>query len=255
MPSNYRTYRFTCHGALSDFLDPERVGKSFSVARCRDSTVKDSLESFGIPHPEIALITMDGCPVSFSTCLNDCEVVEAYPAHDHPNVAPQDILPFKPEGKPRFLLDVHLGVLAKHLRLLGIDTQFQSKDPGDAALARKAGREGLILLTRDIGLLKRSAVRYGRYVRARHGEEQVREIVDHYELLPHIRPFTRCSLCNSLLSEIDKNEVREIVPEQVFQRHETFCRCAGCDQVYWKGTHFDRLSEIIEGLKQSAKKA
>jgi uncharacterized protein with PIN domain len=148
-------------------------------------------------------------------------------------------------GQPRFVLDTHLGQLARDLRMLGFDTLYRN-DYGDAELAQIACQEPRILLTRDRGLLKRSIVTYGRYVRATDPRLQIAEIVRHYELAGRMMPLQRCITCNGLLHPARKEDVLNRLAPKTRQFFHEFSQCENCGQIYWKGSHYDHLRQFIE---------
>jgi len=198
MPST-ATFHFA--GNLNDFLPRQQRGQPISHAFDWRASIKDMIESLGVPHPEIEALQVNGAPVNFEYTVQDGDVIHAYPILAAPSV---DLL-LRPAlaMPPRFILDQHLGRLAAYLRMLGLDTRYRN-DYHDEELAQVSHDEGRVLLTRDVGLLKRSLVIYGYFVRATHREQQVLEIADRYQLRPHIRPFRHCLNCNGLLPELQR---------------------------------------------------
>jgi uncharacterized protein with PIN domain len=150
-----------------------------------------------------------------------------------------------PPDPPRFVLDAHLRRLAVYLRLLGIDTSWW---PGadDPDLARVSGEEERILLTRDLGLLKRSAVSHGRFVRARKPREQLSEVVARYGLADHAHPFSRCVRCNGVVEDVPKADVLDRLEERTRRFYHRFRRCPGCNRLFWRGSHYTRMRWIVE---------
>ncbi|MDJ0838346.1 MAG: Mut7-C RNAse domain-containing protein [Acidobacteriota bacterium] len=240
------TIRF--HTTLNVFLNNEDRERARTYSFIRPPSIKDVIESRGVPHAEVRVILADGRPVLFDEIIETGRHYDIFPPERHPPVADEFLLPFRPEGPPRFVLDVHLGILARSLRMLGFDSFYRNDDPGDKAIAAMAYEQNRIALSRDIGLLKRSAVTYGYWVRARASEEQLREVIDHYRLAPDFRPFTRCMNCNQVLAPVEKQDILHYLPERVKQQYDEFVFCADCDQCYWKGSHFQRMQEIVAGL-------
>jgi hypothetical protein len=162
-------------------------------------------------------------------------------------------MPFPPLLPPpalRFVLDQHLGRLAECLRLLGFDTLYRN-DYHDPELAQIAHDEQRILLTRDLGLLKRSAVIYGAFVRTTDPEEQVIEIVRRWDLFDALTPFRRCMRCNGLLEQVSKAEIAELLLPQTRVDHTAFHRCTGCGQIYWPGSHFASMQRFVEQIRHA----
>jgi uncharacterized protein with PIN domain len=145
----------------------------------------------------------------------------------------------------RFVLDVHLGKLARHLRLLGFDTACGGA-VDDADIVRQSLAEARTILTRDRGLLKRAAVTHGYWVRATDPRAQLREVVDAFDLAGGAAPFTRCLQCNGALEHVAKADIVELLPPYVREHFDAFARCAGCSRVYWRGTHWERLRLIVD---------
>lgn len=203
---------------------------------------KDLMEGAGVPHPEIYLLLANGTPVSLSYVVQEGDRISAYPYfHQLPVSSPWAV----PLPEPlRFLLDVHAGRLAAYLRLLGFDTLYQN-DLDDVTLAQIAHTEQRILLTRDVGLLKRNAVVYGYYLRSHEPRRQLLEVAVRYGLWERQHPFCRCLACNGLIEPVDKQQVIEQLPPRTREHFHDFRRCLNCRRVYWKGSHFRRMQEFL----------
>ena len=147
----------------------------------------------------------------------------------------------------RFVLDGHLGRLAAYLRMLGFDTWYHDAAE-DALLASVSRRENRLLLTRDVGLLKRSEIERGYLVRSAAPLEQLREIWDRYGLGSHVQPFSRCMVCNGELRPAASDEVKDLLPPRIRETKSEFSRCANCGRVFWRGSHYARMLGWIEGL-------
>lgn len=146
----------------------------------------------------------------------------------------------------RFLADNMLGRLATWLRLLGYDTRYVPH-AADPELARIARAEDRILLTRDVELTRRRALK-SILVESEQVEEQLDQLFRELGLTPR-QAFSRCAVCNALLEEVSKEAVRDAVPPYVFQTHEQFRRCPECRRVYWRGTHWAHmLAQIQDAL-------
>jgi uncharacterized protein with PIN domain len=240
------TVSFHFHGELNDFLPARRQRQQFAYAVTEKQSIKDVIESIGVPHPEVALIVMNNTPVDFGYLVQDNDQFDVYPAYS-PTVA----LPFPrvlPAPAPRFILDVHLGRLAEYLRLLGFDTLYRN-DYDDPELAAVAGDEQRILLTRDLGLLKRNRVIYGAYVRATDPQQQVIEILRRFNFWQMMQPFQRCSRCNGRLRTVAKTDIEHELPPQTREEHDEYRQCEQCKQLYWEGSHFTRLRLFIEQIR------
>lgn len=236
------TFRF--YEELNDFLPPERRKADF-VHRFRETgAVKDAVEALGVPHTEIELILANGRSVDFSYRVRDGDRISVYPMFEALDITPLLRLRPQPLRVTRFVLDTHLGRLARYLRLLGFDTLYRN-DYDDPELARISRDERRVLLTRDVGLLKRSAVTRGYFLRETDPRRQLHEIVARFDLSRALRPFRRCLRCNGLLAAAPKRELIGRVDPALLQRHRRFRRCRGCGQVYWPGSHHERMQQLL----------
>jgi len=195
------TCEFRFYEELGDFLAPARRKRSFLHAFDGTPSVKDRIESLGVPHTEVDLILVDGEPVPFSHRLTGGERVAVYPMFERFELGQANRLRPAPLREPRFVLDVHLGRLASYLRLLGFDTLYRN-DYEDDELERISRAEHRILLSRDTGLLKRSTVTHGAFVHTTDPRRQLREVLDRFQLDARIRPFSRCARCNGKVEAV-----------------------------------------------------
>jgi uncharacterized protein len=236
---------FRFYAELNDFLPPERRSTEFAYSFLDVATVKDRIESFGVPHTEVDLILANGQSVDFAYRVRDRDRVSVYPVFETFDIAGLTRLRPEPLRDPRFVLDVHLGRLAGYLRMLGFDALYEN-GYADERLAEISCGERRILLTRDAGLLKRSSVTHGYYLRATQPREQLAEMVRRFDLGRLSKPFSRCLRCNALLARARKDEVRHLLPVRVALLHDEFRRCPDCGRVYWEGGHFRRMRQLIE---------
>jgi len=195
------TCEFRFYEELGDFLAPERRKRSFLHAFDGTPSVKDRIESLGVPHTEVDLILVDGEPVPFSHRLCGGERVAVYPMFERFELGEANHLRPTPLREPRFVLDVHLGRLASYLRLLGFDTLYRN-DYDDDELQAISRDEHRILLTRDTGLLKRSAITHGAFLHQTDPRRQLREVLDRFQLDARIAPFSRCARCNGTVESL-----------------------------------------------------
>ncbi len=243
--------RFHFHGDLPFFVRPKR-GTSFVHRQLREKTsVKDAIEACGVPHPEIDLILINGAPVSFRHCLESDAAIDVYPVSADGDLFPNARL--QQRDLRRFVADGHLGKLTRDLRLLGIDIAYRSV-ASDAELVALSVAENRALLTRDRLLLMRAAVASGYYPRSQMAEEQTREVIDRFDLRGIIAPFTRCLRCNGFLAGIAKAEVIEKLEPLTKIHYEIFRRCRQCGQIYWSGSHFEKLQKRVERLRSRTTK-
>jgi uncharacterized protein with PIN domain len=236
--------RFRFYAALNDFLPPARRQVSFTHVFQGRVSIKDMIESLGAPHTEVDLVLVNGESVDFAYLAQDGDRVSVYPLFESLDVAPLTRVRPEPLGEPRFVLDTHLGKLASYLRMLGFDTLYRN-DYSDEELARLSSAEGRILLTRDRGLLKRALVQRGYCVREMQPRKRLLEVLRRFDLLEAIAPFRRCIRCNGALRPVSKQAIAHRLPPQTLQYYDEFRVCEGCEQVYWKGSHYQRMEEFI----------
>ncbi|WP_018880675.1 Mut7-C RNAse domain-containing protein [Thioalkalivibrio sp. ALE30] len=251
-PLGRATATFRLYAELNDFLAPERRYQSFEHAFDGTPSVKDRIESLGVPHTEVDLVLVDGRAVDFGHRLRGGERVAVYPVFEAFDVGDVSRLRPQPLREPRFILDVHLGRLAGYLRALGFDCLY-ANDFSDEFIIRTAQDEHRIILTRDTGLLKDGRVTHGRYVHATDPLQQLREVVDRFQLAGLFEPFSRCMRCNGELRSIDGAALADSVepsevPPGVLERFVAFVRCSGCGRVYWRGSHYDRLRQRFRSV-------
>jgi hypothetical protein len=236
---------------LNDFLPQERRKVCFSHDFQRRASIKDMIEAQGVPHTEIELILVNGCSVDFSYIVQDGDRISVYPMFEAFDVQPLVRVRPRPLRISRFVLDVHLGKLARYLRLLGFDTLYRN-DYEDAELARLASEECRILLTRDRDLLKRAVVTHGCYVRAVDPRRQIEEVMARLDLHRAIQPFQRCVRCNGQLAATPKQEVWERLPPETQRCVEEFWICQACGQIYWEGSHMPHIRRFIQAIQAHA---
>lgn len=216
------------------------------------ASIKDMIESLGVPHPEVDFINVNGEYVNFSYIVSDGDIINVYPISAKSTIIPSISVMPEPLSIIRFVLDIHLGKLATSLRLLGFDTLYRN-DYEDEKLAEISYSQARILLTRDKGLLMRSLVTYGYYVRNTNPQQQIVEVLQRYDLFKLVSPFKRCLRCNGLLEPVDKQSIVDKLPETVRSQVDVFQRCQDCDHIYWKGSHYERLQQFIDGVLNSQK--
>lgn len=232
---------------LNDFLPPAIRKREFEHSFLGNPSVKDLIESLGVPHTEIDLILVNSVSVGFEYRVMDEDRISVYPVFESMNISEAQHLRPAPLRNPKFAVDEHLGKLAKLLRMVGFDT-FYEKRIDDSVLVRTAINELRTLLTRDREILKRKEVTRGYFVRSKNPTEQLSEVIERFDLRNCLEPFTRCLLCNSILIRIQKPEVDAELPESVRKFQKTVNKCTNCGKLYWQGTHYNNMSEIIQKL-------
>jgi uncharacterized protein with PIN domain len=240
---NHATFRF--YSELNDFLPPSDRQREVVRSFPDRPSVKDQIEACGVPHTEVDLILVNGRSVGFDHHLSDGDRVSVYPVFEALDVTPLVHLRPKPLRETRFVLDTHLGKLARRLRLLGFDALWR-RDAADEELVSLSLSERRILLTRDRGILKRRELTHAAAVRATEARRQLLEVVERFDLARSAVPFTRCLTCNGRLAAVPKEEVLDRIPPETRLHYDAFLACTSCQRVFWWGAHSRRLQEIVE---------
>lgn len=235
---------FRFYEELNDFLPPDRRKTTFPYHFTGTPSVKDAIEAIGIPHAEIDLILVNGASVTFGHHLADGNRVAVYPVFELLDIASVTRLRPEPLREPKFILDVHLGKLARYLRLLGFNTDFRN-DADDPEIIARATDEHRIILTRDVGILKHAAVTHGYWVRTTDPRAQIGEVIRRFNLQGQIRPFTRCMVCNGQVAPVPKTAVVDRLPEKTRRYYDAFTQCNTCGRIYWKGSHYERMKHLV----------
>lgn len=225
---------------------PHNNGRFVHILQRRTS-LKDLVESCGIPHTEIGSLHTDNTAASFSDIPGqDCTL------EIRPHSPPVDVLisgPLRPQPLPavRFLVDINVAKLAGRLRMAGFDTLF---DPAwsDSDLADIAHAKRCILLSRDQGLLKRKKVEFGHLIRETEPTAQLGETLHFFGLLDQVRPFSRCMRCNGLLVSVEKEEIVSALEPLTKKYYHAFRQCADCRRIYWPGSHREKMEEYFRFL-------
>ena len=240
------TVRLNLHGDLDFFLRSGARGGSIERSLSEKTSVKDVIESCGVPHPEVDLILANGQPVDLHYAITSDADIELYPVGAGiPKFKEQRLQATTASG---FIADGHLGKLARDLRLLGFDVAYDSRAE-DRQLLRVMERENRALLTRDRRLLMHAVVKIGYCPRSQDAYEQTIEVIRRFNLLRSLAPFTRCLRCNAPLRKVSKAEVLERLEPLTKIYYEQFRCCTGCGQIYWAGSHFSKLQKRLEKIR------
>jgi uncharacterized protein with PIN domain len=242
------------YGSLNDFLPPLRRQSTLVCAFNESPSVKDLVESLGVPHPEIDLLIVGGQSVDFAYHVRDGDRVAAYPLIRELDLAEMVRLGPPRQIGPRFVADVHLGRLAAYLRLVGFDTMYRNDSPDDEIAAISASQDR-VLLTRDVGVLKHRIVERGYFLRQTQPARQLVEVLRHFDLVPRAAPFTRCLRCNSRLRMVAKDRVEHMLPPRTREHYREFSQCPDCGRVYWRGSHYERMRLFIDAALETASRA
>jgi uncharacterized protein with PIN domain len=247
------TVSFIFLGYLKQLLKKElRNASPFLHYFDRRASIKDVIESLGIPHPVIESLIVNGQEVGFDYILLDNDTVEVSPLT--PPVNPFIPTVLRPEalGKISFAVDVNAGKLALFLRMLGFDTVYES-GMRNGRLVEIAISQNRILLTRDATLLKRKIIVHAYLLREQDPKRQLVEVVRLYDLCSRIKPLTRCIPCNGLLVPTSKEVILERLEPLTRKYYHSFHICEECRKIYWPGSHQEKINRFIENIHESVR--
>jgi uncharacterized protein with PIN domain len=248
LTANAFVIRFRFHGDLSFFLTSRVVELGVIEKSLREKTsIKDAIESCGVPHPEVDLILAKGAPVGFSHQLLTDQEIDVFPVPAPPELFAASRL--QQRGLKRFVADGHLGKLTRNLRLLGFDVVYDSEATDEALLVVMA-QEERALLTRDRRLLMNAVVRHGYCPRSDDPNEQIIEVIRRFDLAELVAPYTRCLQCNGLLQRVEKAEVFDELEPLTKMYYDEFRRCTECRKIYWPGSHFGKLQARLAKISK-----
>lgn len=240
--------QLTFHPKLRSLLRPEiRDQETIQHKVFHLPSVKDLIESLRVPHPAVGSIQVNSKEVDFSYRVQDTDSITILPLTPPVDPCKPHILRPDPLPKIRFLVDVNVGKLRPFLRMAGFDTLYFPSEE-DALLADIAAREKCILLSRDIGLLKRKIIMHGHYVWNQEPEKQLDEVVKLYNLQARLKPFSRCMLCNAGLVSVAKEKIIDLLEPLTKKYYDTFYLCPGCKQIYWSGSHKKSMTELLNSI-------
>ena len=241
------TAHFRFYEELNDFLPAEKRKNSFDHCFKERASIKDMIEALGIPHTEVDLILVNDESVDFSYIVQDEDRISVYPVFESLDIRQISRVRPEPLRQVKFILDVHLGKLARILRMLGFDTLYQ-KDRSPSEILFISLAEKRIILSKSRNLLKRKKVTHGFCLNSSDPEMQARLVLKRFDLLESINPLSRCLECNSLLEGISRDEVSGKVPREVYEAMDEFKYCRQCSRVYWNGSHYQKMRERIKKL-------
>lgn len=238
---------FRFYEELNDFLSPEQRKKTIAYFFSGRPSVKDAIEAMGVPHTEVDLILVNGLSENFSYQLQPKDQISVYPVFESLDITPLTRLRPHPLRESKFVVDVHLGKLARLLRLLGFDAAYRN-DLTDAEIIRISRAENRIILTCDLGILKHNRVSHGYFIRSALPEGQLQAVLNRFDLYAQIQPFQRCLECNGIIEAVAKSEILGKVPPRIEQEFDKFHRCQNCRKIYWHGSHYRQMQEKIDRI-------
>lgn len=242
-----KTIRFRFYEELNDFLPVARKKEQFLFQFTGHPPVKDLIESLGVPHTEVDMILVNGKSVDFFHKPSEGDHISVYPVFESLDISDVTHLRSRPLRRLKFICDVHLGKLARNLRLLGFDTYFD-KQIDDNEIINISLTERRIILTRDKQMLKNKRITHGYWVRSTDPRDQIPELVERFDLHKYLKPFSRCMDCNGLIQTVCKEDIIELLPLRTKKYYDKFFKCQLCGKIYWEGSHYENMKKQIQNL-------
>jgi uncharacterized protein with PIN domain/sulfur carrier protein ThiS len=236
---------------LNDFLPADKRKRSYDLNLTRNTSVKDLIESQGVPHTEVELILVNGEAVGFDYRVSEGDRIAVYPMFESLDITSVFKLREAPSPVIRFALDCHLGRLARYLRQFGFDTLYEN-NYHDAELAEISAQQKRILLTRDRSLLKRKIIDHGYFVRATDPMAQFHEVMRRFDLYKAIEPFGRCTKCNGEVVAVSKADIIDQLQPMTRLHYDHFWQCRDCGQIYWEGSHYNHMQQTTDQVIATA---
>ncbi len=221
------TFRF--YGELNDFLAKSFRKKAFILSLNGNPSIKETIKSLGVPHTEIDLILIKRKPIDLNYKLRNGDFISVYPVFESFDIS--SVSPIREKGLRglKFLIDTHLGKLAKKLRILGFDCYYRD-DHIDKETNQFLIDEKRIILTRDKDTLKDRSVTRGYFVRNQNPNDQLLEIIEIFDLKRQIKPFTRCPVCNGSIDIVSKQSIDKFLEPLTRKSYNDSFQCVECNK-------------------------
>jgi uncharacterized protein len=236
-----------CYAELNDFLPPNRGFVTFPLSITPNTLLEDIANTIGIPSNLIDLILVNNKPVDLSYHLEENDRIAFYPVFENFDISSVTKVQDHPLRQPKFILDVHLGKLANHLRLLGFDSLYQNNWAKESLISISIN-ENRILLSRSKSLLNNESLTRTYLIKNIEPRFQLFEVLERFDLNSLASPFTRCIECNSKLQPVEKEAILPRIPQKVKDWCNTFQFCAFCDRIYWKGSHYQHMNTFVQSI-------
>jgi uncharacterized protein with PIN domain/sulfur carrier protein ThiS len=236
------------YAELNEYFPRDKRFHTVRVPLPEGAGVTDLLRAAGVPETEVDLVLVNGTSVPPGHRLNPGDRLAVYPVFDSLDISALQRIRERPLRDPRFVLDVHLGTLARHLRMLGFDTLYSNRATDEELVGLSLGEER-VLLSRDRALVSRPELRRAFHIAPQQPLLQLTAIVRRLDLAGSMKPFSRCLRCNTQLTEVRKSEIEGQLPPRVRELFDEFRRCGGCGRVYWRGSHYERMAQLVLHLR------
>ncbi len=236
--------QFRIYAELNDFLRADRRHVAFEYFYHGPVTIKEAIENLGIPHSSVDLVLVNGEPAGFNCHLAANDYISVYPVFELLDISAISKVRKDTLRNIRFIVDCHLGKLAKNLRIMGFDTLYRN-DYEDEEIRFLARLQHRIILTKDKGLLMARNVDRGYYVRSVDTLDQTKEVIRKFDLYSGINPLSRCLICNRKLERLPPTFKSPDILDDTGKPFKEFYRCYNCDKFFWKGSHYKRMIESV----------
>lgn len=235
---------FRFYEELNDYLPEEMRKVWFECPIENEISVEEKIQSLGIPPNDIDLILVNQQSKGFDYLLQDGDRISVYPVFELFDLSGITQLREKPLRNPAFICDVHLGRLCKYLRMLGWDTLYSNHYTPEE-LITISSQEKRILLSKSIQLIRHKEITHAYWIRSSDPLEQIKDLIRKLDLSIRANPLIRCLNCNDMLLPVEKQEILHRLEARTDQYYTEFFKCPTCDQIYWKGSHFENMLKFI----------
>ncbi len=234
-----------CYAELNDLLPPDRQYRPFTFPLLKDTRIVDILLALGVLSEQLDLILVNNISVGLDYLCQENDRIALYPVFETFDISSASQLRDVPLRRPKFVLDVHLGKLARFLRLFGFDALYE-KTYSDDRLAAISLEENRTLLSKDQDLIEGRGLSHVYRIRNDNPQEQLDEVMSRFDLSRLAVPFSRCLLCNTLVTPVELNTVADRMPDHVKEWCREYRRCETCGRIYWKGSHYAHMMTIVQ---------
>jgi len=232
---------------LDFFLADRHPREKLDYPLTRNASVKDIIESLGVPHTEVGGIRFNGQEIGFAFVPDVGGSLHVRGIPQPFDVRSPSLLRPDPLDRVRFIADVNVLKLGRLLILLGFDVAGSSSFSDDR-IAEMAESESRIVLTRDTTLLKRRKIVFARRIRSDLPYDQVVEVIDFFGLRDQTAFFSRCTRCNQPLKPVAKTDILDRLEPRTRKYFFDFFQCPACGKVFWKGSHYEAMTETFTAL-------
>lgn len=232
------------HGNLWQLLPKILRKEKVRYSLRRRASIKDIIESLGVPHTEVGTIQTSKRQVSFAYIPKEEKTIHIHPFSDFVVKSLPNRLWYERWTFDSYMVDVNALKLARNMRMAGIDTTIVPEmDVVDIALL--AASEERVIVSRNRQLLKCAEVRFGQLLRSENHVDQLREVNDRFSLAAHLKPFSRCLSCNGPLESVVKKTIEHRLEPLTRRYYTIFKRCSVCEAIYWNGSHVQHMQKIL----------